>query len=199
MARRRRDPTSAAAHGYGPNQGGHMIRNQPRGPGARWVRAPGLNAEVCQNVEGDCRALLLPRPPWEGGGYPDVCHRCGTLQVWETCTHGRCEGIPDPAVMRSGGYPECGARAVAVENGRPRCAEHLDPTPSRRLEDALRALPEGVRVRFFNGEPRPVPEALAELSENDRGFYVYEYRTERRWTLSLGTGEVIFTVVEGRR
>jgi hypothetical protein len=198
---RRRDPTSARAHGYGPNHGGHMIRQQERAGNGQWRRNASLNAGVCQNEAGECYALLLPRPPWhpDGPGYPDVCPRCGAVQVHETCTHGGCEdGFPDPFVMNSGGYHECGERAVAFDllERRSRCAAHLDATPARRLEDVLRALPEGVLVRFVDGAPRSVAGALAELDDEDRDFPVWEHRTERRWTISVGTGEVAFTVLE---
>jgi hypothetical protein len=194
MTRRgRSNPNSAAAHGFGPNHGGHMIRNQPRARG-RWVKTPSLGAEVCQ-AEG-CGAFLLPE---FGKGLPDTCHRCGTAQVWETCTHGACEGIPDPAIMRRGGYDECGERAVASELGTraPRCAEHLDKTEPQRLEDALRALPPGSVVRWPGNAWRTVDAMIEELvagDPKDLDYYVVKGLVSDGTVLRLVTGEIVFYV-----
>jgi hypothetical protein len=169
-----------------------MMRNQPRDRG-RWVKTPSLGARICQNVEGDCGAFLLPKL---GEGYPDVCHRCGTIQIWETCTFGACEGIPDPVVMRNGGYPECGERAVAVELGKPRCAAHLDTTPLLRLEDALRALPPGSEVRWPGNKWCSVDAMIAELGPGDLNYYVVKGTVIDGTVLRLVTNEIVFYVKE---
>jgi hypothetical protein len=105
--------------GFGPNQGGHMMRHQDRGRSGRWQRNATLGADVCQNEE--CRAFILPEPG--GGGLPDTCHRCGQFQVRDTCMHGY-QRFPMPP------FTECGCRAVAcdVATGEPRCAEHAQGT-----------------------------------------------------------------------
>lgn len=103
--------------------GGSPNRIQAR-HGGRWARNPSLGCEACPA----CRATILPLPPGSNQRFPDACHRCGAILVFETCTYGDEVRFPDPAVMARGGYTPCGAPCVAmtIEGRRPRCSDHAE-------------------------------------------------------------------------